>query len=106
MPSANLDAGVAPAVKARIINNGQSCIAAKRFIVAESVAGEFERAFVSKMEALRVGDPFDEKTELGPLASADGVTNLDRDVRETVRSGARVLTAGKTLDRPRNVYGR
>ena len=104
MPSANLDAAVATAVKARIINNGQSCIAAKRFIVAESVAGEFERAFVSKMEALRVGDPFDEKTELGPLASADGVTNLDRDVRETVRSGARVLTGGKPLDRPGNFY--
>ena len=104
MPSANLDTAVATAVKARIINNGQSCIAAKRFIVAESIAGEFERAFVSKMEALRVGDPFDEKTELGPLASADGVTDLDRDVKETVRSGARVLTGGKPLNRPGNFY--
>jgi succinate-semialdehyde dehydrogenase / glutarate-semialdehyde dehydrogenase len=104
MPSANLEAAVTTAVKARIINNGQSCIAAKRFIVAESIADQFERAFVSKMEALRVGDPFDEKTELGPLASAQGVADLDRDVKETVRAGARVLTGGKPLDRPGNFY--
>ena len=104
MPSANLEAAVTTAVKARIINNGQSCIAAKRFIVAESIADQFERAFVSKMEALRVGDPFDEKTELGPLASAQGVADLERDVKETVRAGARVLTGGKPLDRPGNFY--
>ena len=104
MPSANLETAVTTAVKARVINNGQSCIAAKRFIVAEAIAEKFERAFVSKMEALRVGDPFDEKTELGPLATADGVADLDRDVQETVRAGARVLTGGKPLDRPGNFY--
>src|ERR1039457_5657283 len=75
MPSADLDAAVATAVEARIQNNGQSCIAAKRFIVAEPVAAEFERKFVARMESLRVGDPFDEKTELGPLATADAVTS-------------------------------
>ena len=104
MPSANLEAAVTTAVKARIFNNGQSCIAAKRFIVAESIADEFERRFVKKMEALVVGDPFDEKTELGPLATADGVTDLDRDVQSTVRAGARVLTGGKSLNRPGNFY--
>jgi succinate-semialdehyde dehydrogenase/glutarate-semialdehyde dehydrogenase len=104
MPSANLEAASTVAVKARIFNNGQSCIAAKRFIVAESIADEFEQEFVSKMEALKVGDPFDEKTELGPLASADGVADLDRDVQKTIGMGARVLTGGKPLDRPGNFY--
>jgi succinate-semialdehyde dehydrogenase / glutarate-semialdehyde dehydrogenase len=104
MPSANLEAAVTTAVKARIFNNGQSCIAAKRFIVAEPIADEFERKFVSKMEALKVGDPFDEQTELGPLATADGVADLDRDVQKTVKAGARVLTGGKRLDRPGNFY--
>jgi succinate-semialdehyde dehydrogenase / glutarate-semialdehyde dehydrogenase len=104
MPSANLDAAVTTAVKARIVNNGQSCIAAKRFIVAEPIADEFERRFVAKMEALKVGDPFDEKTELGPLASAQGVEELDRDVKATVAAGAKVLTGGKPLDRPGNFY--
>src|SRR5690349_13492095 len=72
MPSANLDEAVSTAVKARVQNNGQSCIAAKRFIVAEQIADDFERKFVSKMQALKLGDPLDEKTELGPLATADG----------------------------------
>jgi succinate-semialdehyde dehydrogenase/glutarate-semialdehyde dehydrogenase len=104
MPSANLEAAVTTAVKARIFNNGQSCIAAKRFIVAEKIADEFERKFVSKMEALKVGDPFDEKTELGPLATADGVADLDRDVQKTIKAGGRVLTGGKPLQRPGNFY--
>src|ERR1700731_962571 len=104
MPSANIDEAIATAVKARIVNNGQSCIAAKRFIVAESIAGEFERKFVSKMEALKLGDPFDESTDLGPLATADAVVTLDADVRKTVEAGARVLTGGKPVDRPGNFY--
>ena len=104
MPSANLEEAAATAVKARIVNNGQSCIAAKRFIVAEQIADEFERKFVSKMEALRIGDPFDENTDLGPLATPDGVTSLDADVRKTVAAGARVLTGGKPIDRPGNFY--
>jgi succinate-semialdehyde dehydrogenase/glutarate-semialdehyde dehydrogenase len=104
MPSANLDEAVATAVKARIINNGQSCIAAKRFIVADAIANAFERKFVSKMEALKIGDPFDESTELGPLATADGVTSLHADVQKTVAAGARVLTGGKPLKRTGNFY--
>lgn len=104
MPSADLDAAVATGVEARCINNGQSCIAAKRFIVAESIADEFERRFVSRMESLRVGDPFDEKTELGPLVNAESVESLHTDVMKTVQAGARLLTGGTKLDRPGNFY--
>ena len=104
MPSAKLDEAVATAVKARIANNGQSCIAAKRFIIAEPIAEEFQRGFVSAMAALKVGDPFDEKTDLGPLATKDGVESLDRSVRTTVASGGEILTGGKPLSRPGNFY--
>ncbi len=104
MPSANIDEAIATAVKARIVNNGQSCIAAKRFIVAESIAGEFERKFVSKMEALKVGDPFDETTELGPLATPEGVKSLHADVQKTIAAGARVLTGGKPVNGAGNYY--
>jgi succinate-semialdehyde dehydrogenase / glutarate-semialdehyde dehydrogenase len=104
MPSADLDAAVTTAVEARVQNNGQSCIAAKRFIVAESIADEFEKKFVSGMEALRVGDPFDANTQLGPLANAEAVTSLDADVKKTVAAGARVLTGGHPLKRPGNFY--
>jgi succinate-semialdehyde dehydrogenase / glutarate-semialdehyde dehydrogenase len=104
MSSANLEEAVATAVKARIVNNGQSCIAAKRFIVAEPIADEFERKFVSKMQSLKIGDPLDESTELGPLATADGVTSLDADVKKTVAAGARVLTGGKPLSGAGNYY--
>src|SRR5438445_6016068 len=104
MPSANLDEAVSTAVKARVQNNGQSCIAAKRFIVAEQIADDFERKFVSKMQALKLGDPLDEKTELGPLATADGVTSLDDAVKKTVQAGARVLTGAKRVEGPGNFY--
>ncbi len=104
MPSADLDAAVATAVDARIQNNGQSCIAAKRFIIAEKIADEFEKKFVARMQALRIGDPFDETTQLGPLANQDAVTSLDADVKKTVAAGARVLTGGQPLDRPGSFY--
>src|SRR5579871_670722 len=104
MPSADLDAAVTTAVQARIQNNGQSCIAAKRFIEAEPIADEFERKFVAKMEGLKIGDPFDEKTELGPLSTPDGVKDLERDVQKTVQAGAKLLTGGHALQRPGNFY--
>ncbi len=104
MPSADLEAAVATAVDARVQNNGQSCIAAKRFIVAEKIADEFERKFVARMEALRIGDPFDESTQLGPLASADAVKSLDADVKKTIAAGARLLTGGNPLARPGYFY--
>jgi succinate-semialdehyde dehydrogenase / glutarate-semialdehyde dehydrogenase len=104
MPSADLDTAVTTAVEARVQNNGQSCIAAKRFIVAQPIADEFERKFVSRMQALRVGDPFDDNTQLGPLANPEAVTSLDADVKKTVAAGARVLTGGHPLKRPGNFY--
>jgi succinate-semialdehyde dehydrogenase / glutarate-semialdehyde dehydrogenase len=104
MPSADLDAAVATGVDARTLNNGQSCIAAKRFIVADSIADEFQRKFVARMKNLRVGDPFDVKTELGPLATASAVKDLDADVQKTVKAGAKLLTGGHKLDLPGNYY--
>src|SRR5580704_74800 len=104
MPSADLEAAVATAVEARVINNGQSCIAAKRFIVAEPIAAEFERKFVSRMESLVIGDPMDDKTELGPLANADAVESLDADVKKTVEAGARLVTGGHPLKRAGSYY--
>jgi succinate-semialdehyde dehydrogenase/glutarate-semialdehyde dehydrogenase len=104
MPSADLDTAVATGVDARTLNNGQSCIAAKRFIVADSIADEFQRKFVARMKNLRVGDPFDVKTELGPLATASAVKDLDADVQKTVKAGAKLLTGGHKLDLPGNYY--
>ncbi|HEX6177445.1 MAG TPA: NAD-dependent succinate-semialdehyde dehydrogenase, partial [Thermoanaerobaculia bacterium] len=104
MPSADLDAAVKTAVKARVINNGQSCIAAKRFIVHESIAPEFERRFVAAMEALRIGDPLDAKTDVGPLATPQIVNDIDKQVKDSVAAGARLLTGGKRLGSKGNFY--
>ena len=97
MPSADLDLAADTAVKARVINNGQSCIAAKRFIVAESIADKFEEIFVAKMNALKVGDPMEPATDLGPLATADAVDSLQADVDATVKAGAKLLIGGKPI---------
>jgi succinate-semialdehyde dehydrogenase / glutarate-semialdehyde dehydrogenase len=104
MPSADLDAAVDTAVKARVINNGQSCIAAKRFIVADEIADKFENAFVKKMKALKMGDPMEAATELGPLATAEAVTSLQADVDATVKAGGRVLTGGERVNGPGSFY--
>jgi succinate-semialdehyde dehydrogenase/glutarate-semialdehyde dehydrogenase len=104
MSSADVNLAAETAVKARVINNGQSCIAAKRFIVAENIADRFESVFVAKMKALKVGDPMDAATEVGPLATADAVTSLQADVDATVKAGARVLTGGKPVDGPGSFY--
>ena len=97
MPSANLDLAADTAVKARVINNGQSCIAAKRFIVAESIADKFEEIFVAKMNALKVGDPMEPTTDLGPLATADAVDSLQADIDATVKAGGKLLIGGKPI---------
>jgi succinate-semialdehyde dehydrogenase / glutarate-semialdehyde dehydrogenase len=104
MPSANLDEAVSTAVRARILNNGQSCINAKRFIIDESIAEEFQKRFVRTMENLKVGDPFDEKTDLGPLSTESGVKHIEDQVERSLKAGARVLTGGKKLDRPGFFY--
>jgi succinate-semialdehyde dehydrogenase/glutarate-semialdehyde dehydrogenase len=104
MPSANIDEAASTAVKARVINNGQSCIAAKRFIVHERIADKFEKEFVSRMQALKLGDPFDEKTDVGPLATPDAVKDLDADVQKTLHAGAKLLAGGKPLNGPGNFY--
>ena len=104
MPSADMAATIDTAVKARIVNSGQSCIAAKRFIVAEAVADAFERGFTEKMQALRVGDPLDPATEVGPLATRSTLTDLDDQVRRSIAAGARVLAGGHPLERPGNYY--
>ncbi|HSD19773.1 MAG TPA: NAD-dependent succinate-semialdehyde dehydrogenase [Anaeromyxobacter sp.] len=95
MPSANLEAAVKTAVTARTINNGQSCIAAKRFIVHDAIYPEFEEAFVARMAALKVGDPMDPATDVGPLSSASELEKLVVQVDAAVKAGARVLTGGK-----------
>lgn len=99
MPSADLEAAVSTAVTARMINNGQSCIAAKRFIIHEKIYDGFLEKFVARVSAIRVGDPMDEKTELGPLATAAIRDGLDGQVKASVAKGARVLTGGKKLER-------
>ena len=104
MPSARLDDAVATAVRARTVNNGQSCIAAKRFIVHVTVFDEFARRFTNAMQSLHVGDPLDERTEIGPLATPQILEDLDDQVRRTRAAGARVLSGGRRLERPGNFY--
>jgi len=94
---ADLEQAVGTAVRARTINNGQSCIAPKRFIIEDEVYDGFERRFVRAMEALRVGDPLDPATDVGPLAKEEVLEGLDDQVRRTVAAGARVLTGGLRL---------
>ena len=104
MPSADLQAAARTAARARCINNGQSCIAAKRFIVHHDAADEFERLFVAAMEALRVGDPMADGTDVGPLATAAIRDEVDEQVRTSVAAGARVLTGGSKVEGPGFYY--
>jgi succinate-semialdehyde dehydrogenase/glutarate-semialdehyde dehydrogenase len=104
MSSADVEVAADWAVKARVINNGQSCIAAKRFIVADAIADKFESTFVAKMKALKMGDPMEAATELGPLAGADAVKSLQADIDASVKAGARVLTGGHAESGPGSFY--
>ncbi|MGW1590054.1 NADP-dependent succinic semialdehyde dehydrogenase [Streptomyces sp. NPDC002386] len=100
MPSADLDRAAAVAVTARVQNNGQSCIAAKRFIVHGDVYDAFAERFVAGMAALRTGDPLEEDTEVGPLASEQGRRDLEELVDDAKRAGAEVLCGGERPDGP------
>ncbi len=104
MPSSNLDEAVTTAVKARTINSGQSCIAAKRFIVASEIYDDFERRFVEEMKGLSVGDPLKESTDIGPLATEQILKDVDDQVKTSVASGALVLTGGQKINGPGNFY--
>lgn len=97
MPSANFDEAVSTAVKARTINNGQSCIAAKRFIVHEDIYDRFESEFVAVMKSLRVGDPLDSSIDIGPLATEQILTDVEDQVQVSVAAGAKILTGGQRL---------
>ncbi len=104
MPSADLEEAVETAVRARLLNNGESCIAAKRFIVHAEVYPAFERRFVAKMEALKVGDPLDPATEVGPLATRDILVDLETQVQASTKMGARLLCGGRRIERPGFFY--
>ena len=104
MPSAKLPEAARVAAVARCINNGQSCIAAKRFIVHEAVYEEFERLFVAEMAAKKVGDPMDEATDIGPLANAQQLEEVEELVADAVAKGARVLCGGAASGGPGYYY--
>jgi succinate-semialdehyde dehydrogenase / glutarate-semialdehyde dehydrogenase len=97
MPSADLDLAIETAVRARCVNSGQSCIAAKRFILADEIYDAFESRFVKGMEAVHVGDPMKQDTEIGPLATTRALDLLEAQVKAAVRVGARVLTGGDRM---------
>jgi succinate-semialdehyde dehydrogenase / glutarate-semialdehyde dehydrogenase len=104
MPSADLERAVATAVTARTINNGQSCIAAKRFIVHEDIYNEFERRFVEGMQSLVIGDPLAEATQIGPLATRQLVNDLHDQVCRSIDAGARLIIGGHPIDGEGNFY--
>ncbi|MTJ32481.1 NAD-dependent succinate-semialdehyde dehydrogenase [Aphanizomenon sp. UHCC 0183] len=105
LESADLETAVSTAVTARMLNNGQSCIAAKRFIIDESVADQFEKLLLEKFQALKIGNPMAADTDLGPLATPDILQELDQQVKNAVKSGGKVLTGGHPLtEMPGNFY--
>ena len=104
MPSADLAAAIKTGVAARVQNTGQSCIAAKRFILSGKIYDAFIAEFVAKMRALKVGDPLEAETEIGPLASEAILKGVDEQVQKSVEAGAKLLTGGKRLDGPGFFY--
>jgi succinate-semialdehyde dehydrogenase/glutarate-semialdehyde dehydrogenase len=104
MPSADLELALSTAVKARTINTGQSCIAAKRFFIADKIYDHFLAQFVERMRALKIGDPLDETTEIGPLATEQILRGVDEQVRKTIAAGAKLLTGGNRLEGPGFFY--
>ena len=105
MPSADLERTVQTAVTARVINNGQSCIAAKRFIVAASIADAFTARFAERLSSLRLGDPMEPATQLGPLATPEIARDLAGQVERSVKAGARALGTGGLIEGPGSFFG-
>src|SRR3984893_5247183 len=104
MPSADFDLAVSTAVKGRTINTGQSCIAAKRFLIADKIYDNFLKNFVEQMRSLRVGDPLDETTEIGPLATEQILNGVHQQVQRTLAMGAKCLTGGNRIAGPGLFY--
>jgi len=104
MPSADFERAVSTGVKARTINSGQSCIAAKRFIIADEIYERFLEQFVDRMRALKVGDPMDPETALGPLATEQILQGVHEQVQKTIAAGAKLLTGGNRIHGPGFFY--
>jgi succinate-semialdehyde dehydrogenase/glutarate-semialdehyde dehydrogenase len=104
MPSADFERALSTAVKARTINTGQSCIAAKRFMIADQIYDEFLDQFVARMRALKIGDPTEETTEIGPLATEHILQGVHDQVQKTIAAGAKLLTGGNRVHRPGFFY--
>ena len=104
MPSAEFERAVNTAVKARTINTGQSCIAAKRFIIADQIYERFLEQFVDRMRTLRLGDPIDPETDLGPLATEQILRGVHDQVEESIAAGAKLLTGGNRVQGPGFFY--
>jgi succinate-semialdehyde dehydrogenase / glutarate-semialdehyde dehydrogenase len=105
LESANIEEAVTTAVKARMLNNGQSCIAAKRFIVSESIADEFQSQLIAKFQALTIGDPMEQDTDIGPLATPTIRSELEQQVQIAVKQGGKILLGGEAItDRPGNYF--
>jgi succinate-semialdehyde dehydrogenase/glutarate-semialdehyde dehydrogenase len=104
MPSADLKAAIETGIAARMQNTGQSCIAAKRFILSDEIYDRFLSEFVERMRSLKVGDPLDAATEIGPLATEAILRGVDQQVQDSIAAGAKLLTGGKRIDRPGFFY--
>src|SRR6266487_4220115 len=104
MPSADFESALSTAIKARTINSGQSCIAAKRFLVADQIYDEFLRQFVERIRALKIGDPLDEATEIGPLATEQILETVNEQVQKSIAAGAKLLTGGNRIHGPGFFY--
>ena len=104
MPSADFGLAVSTAVKARTINTGQSCIAAKRFFIADKIYDDFLNKFVEAMRSLKVGDPLDETTEIGPLATEQILNGVHEQVQKSIAAGAKLLTGGNRIAGPGFFY--
>src|SRR6266496_2179643 len=104
MPSADFEGALSTAVRARTINSGQSCIAAKRLFIADNIYDDFLQQFVERMRALKIGDPFDETTELGPLATEQILQSVHAQVQKSIAAGAKLLTGGNWIHGPGFFY--